>query len=73
MATTPNPVEDARSAWRRVVFWFEQWAEALEFDISEHHERRIARLELEVAELRSKPALLSERASSLLPTSKEIS
>jgi hypothetical protein len=45
--------------------WLEQWAEALEFDISEYHERRIARLELEVAALRSRPAVRSDTASSL--------
>jgi hypothetical protein len=53
--------------------WLEQWAEALDFDISEYHERRIARLELEVAALRSKHAVWSDKATSLQSTDKELS
>ena len=72
MATTPTSVEGVNSAWRRIVLWFERWAEAVEFDISEHHERRIAQLELEVAALRSKSPVSSEGASSLQPPDKDV-
>jgi hypothetical protein len=53
MTAPPTPVGSAPSAWRRIALWLEQWAEALDFDISEHHERRIAQLERDVASLRT--------------------
>jgi hypothetical protein len=53
--------------------WLKRW-EALDLDISESHERRIARLEREVAVLRSERALSSDAASSRQPAGdKEVS
>ena len=73
MATTPTAGEGVPSPFRRIGLWFEQWAEAIDFDISEYHERRIARLEFEVAALRGKLAVSSDGASSLQPVHKEVS
>ena len=73
MAMAPTPVEGARSAWRRIGLWFERWAEAIDFDVSEHHERRIAQLEVELAALHSKSSVPSDRASSPQLTDKEAS
>ena len=73
MTTAPTPVEGAHSAWERIGLWFERWAEADEFDISEHHERRIAQLEVELAALHSKSSVPSDRASSPQLTDKEAS
>jgi hypothetical protein len=54
--------------------WLKRWEEALDFDISEYHERRIARLEREVAVLRSERALSFDAASSRQPADdKEVS
>jgi hypothetical protein len=72
MATTATSVEGAPSTWRRITSWLERWAEALEFDISEYHERRIARLELEVAALRGKSAVPGEGASLPPQAGKEV-
>lgn len=73
MTTTRAPAEGVPSAWRRIGSWFGQWAQALDFDISEYHERRIARLEREVAALQSERAPLNPAASSLRPADKEVS
>lgn len=73
MAINPTPVEGVRSTWRRIGLWLKRWEEALDFDISEYHERRLARLEREVAALRSKHAVSSDTASSLRPIDKEAS
>lgn len=73
MAVTPTPDGGVRSSWKRFVLWLQRWEEALNFDISEYHERRIARLEVEVATLRSKSAVSSDEASSLQPADKVIS
>lgn len=73
MATTPTPVDDAPSPWRRIGLWLKRWEEALDFDISEYHEQRIARLELEVAALRSEHAVSSDKATSLQRADKEVS
>jgi hypothetical protein len=43
--------------------WFERWATAMDFDISEHHERRIAQLEREIAALRAERTSSSGTAS----------
>jgi hypothetical protein len=40
-----------------MVSWLERWAEAMDFDISEYHERRIAQLERDVAALRASNAV----------------
>jgi hypothetical protein len=53
--------------------WLKRWEEALDFEIAEYHERRIARLEREVAVLRSERAPSSDAASSLQPADKEVS
>jgi hypothetical protein len=53
MTASPTPVESALSVWRRRSSWFERWATAMDFDISELHERRIGQLEREVAALRA--------------------
>ena len=73
MAMAPTPVEGAHSAWERIGLWFERWAEAIDFDISEHHERRIAQLEVELTALRSKFAVSSDRASSPQLSDKDVS
>lgn len=75
MTTTPIPAlpEGVPSPWRRIGSWLEQWAEVLDFDTSEHHEGRIARLEREVATLRSTAAVRNDTASSLQPADKEVS
>ena len=73
MTTSPTPGEDVRSALRRIGLWFKHWAEALDFNISEYHERRIARLEHEVAALRSKHAVSNDTASSLQPVDRRVS
>ena len=73
MATTPTPVDGAPSPWRRVGLWLKRWEEALDFDISEYHERRIARLEREVADLRSKSAVSSDKSTSQQPADGEAS
>lgn len=64
MTTAPTSTEGVPSTWRRFVQWFKQLEEAVDFDISEYHERRIARLELEVAALRSKSPVSGNGASS---------
>lgn len=77
MTPASIPVEGARSVWRRIGLWLEQWAEAIEFDIAEHHERRITQIEQEIAALRAKAAVSGDVASSPRPadetTHKEIS
>lgn len=73
MTTTRAPAEGVPSAWRRIGSWLEQWAQALDFDISEYHERRIARLVREVAALRSERASSSNAASSRQSPDKEVS
>ena len=72
MTASPTP-EGRPSALRRIGLWLKRWEEALDFDISEYHERRIARLEFEVAALRGKLAVSSDGASSLQPVHKEVS
>ena len=71
MPTTPTSAEGVPSTWRRIVQWFKQLEEAVDFDITEYHERRIARLEREVAALRSKSAVSRDGASS--PADKVVS
>jgi hypothetical protein len=53
MTPAPTPAESSPSTWRRITAWLNRWDEALDFDISEHHERRIGQLEREVAALRA--------------------
>lgn len=72
MTVSPTP-EVRPSALKGIGLWLTRWEEALNFDISEYHERRIARLEREVAALRSERALLSEAASSRQSANKEVS
>jgi hypothetical protein len=72
MTVSPTP-EGRPSALRRIGLWLKRWEEALDFDISEYHERRIARLEREVAALRSERALSSDAASSRQSADKEVS
>ena len=64
---------DRPSALRRIGSWLKSWEEALDFDISEYHERRIARLERDVAALRSERAPSTDAASSLQSADKEVS
>lgn len=73
MAATPTPVETATPAWRRLVAWFEQWAEAMDFDISEHHERRIAQLEREIVALRASRLDTGDTTASTQAVDKELS
>jgi hypothetical protein len=63
MTTNPTLIEGVPSTWRRIGLWLKHWEEALNFDISEYHERRIALLEREVAALRNKHAVSSDMAS----------
>lgn len=73
MAIVPESVDGTHSSWRRIVLWFERWAEAIDFNISEDHERRIARLELEVEALHSQSAASSDGTSSQQLADKEVS
>jgi hypothetical protein len=73
MATDPTPGGGVPSALRRIGLWLKGWEEALDFDIAEYHERRIARLEREVAALRSERALSFDAASSRQSADKEVS
>jgi hypothetical protein len=67
---SPTP-EGRPPALRRIGLWLKRWDEALDFDISEYHERRIARLEREVAVLCSERALSFDAASSRQPADDE--
>ena len=73
MSATPTPVEAMPSAWRRLVSWLEQWAEAFDFDISEHHERRISQLEREVAALHAGRIDTSDATASTQVNDRELS
>jgi hypothetical protein len=72
MTVSPTP-EGRPSVPRRIGLWLKRWEEALDFDITEHRERRIARLERELATLRSGRALSSDAASSREQTDKGVS